>query len=132
MPVPQPEEVMELASELRAARSRVADLESRWKSFFSNNAAMDATIAAVSAMHLKPRIIKFLEDRPDLGFNMASVAKALDAKENSVGPYLSDLVKDEKIERRGRGMYGALRPPADDGDPFALEVQEKSPATNDR
>ena len=41
---------------------------------------------------------------------MTTVAKALDANENSVGPYLSELAKEGKIEKRDRGLYGALRP----------------------
>lgn len=47
---------------------------------------------------------------------MSDVAASLKAKENSVGPYLSDLVKEGKIERRERGFYGALK--AVDEDPF--------------
>lgn len=107
MPVPQPEEVMDLAAELKEARSRVAELEARWASFFSQG--LSAGLVSAPTQHLKPRIIAFLAERPDLSFNMASIATALDAKENSVGPYLSDLAQDGKIERRGRGLYGALQ-----------------------
>ena len=107
MPVPQPEAVMELANELKEARNRVAELESRWESFFSQNIVVNVA-AAPGSLNLKPRIIQFLEERPDHSFNLASVAKALDAKENSVGPYLSVLTNEGKIERRGHGLYGAL------------------------
>jgi hypothetical protein len=112
MPVPQPEEVMELAVELKEARNRLAELESRWESFFSRHGE---NVVAVPVQNLKPRIIQFLEARPDMSFNLTSVASALGANENSVGPYLSDLAKEEKIERRDRGLYGALRPKPSDG-----------------
>lgn len=109
MPVPQPEEVIELAAELKEARSRVAELESRWNAFFMPSSAQE-TMPTPAFMYLKPRIIAFLNERPDIAFNVASVSKALNASENSVGPYLSDLAKVGKIERRDRGLYGALRP----------------------
>ena len=123
MPVPEPEEVMELANELKEARSRVAVLESRWASFFSQAAATTATMVASSPVYLKPRIVKFLEDRPNLAFNMETVARALNANENSVGPYLSDLVKEGKIERRSRGFYAAKAGP-DPNDEYERAKEE--------
>jgi len=112
MPIPQPEEVMELAIELKEARSRVAELESRWESFFSRSAE---NVVFIPVQNLKPRIIQFLEANRDFSYNTAAVAKALEANENSVGPYLSDLTAEGKIERRDRGLYGALRPRLPDG-----------------
>jgi hypothetical protein len=116
MPVPEPEEVMELAAELKEARSRVIHLESRWASFFSPSSPTTQSpateIRVPGVVYLKPRIVAFLESRPDVAYTTATVAKALDAKENSVGPYLSDLAVAGKVERRGRGLYGALRPSA--------------------
>lgn len=106
MPVPQPDEVMELAAELKQARSRVADLEARWASFFLHG---EPNIVMVPVQNLKPRIVQFLKDKPEMAYTMADVSKALNANENSVGPYLSELAKDGKIEKRGRGLYGALR-----------------------
>lgn len=106
MPVPQPDEVMELAAELKEARSRVADLEARWASFFLQG---EPNIIMVPVQNLKPRIVQFLGDKPEMAYTMADVSKALNANENSVGPYLSELAKDGKIEKRGRGLYGALR-----------------------
>ena len=115
MPVPQPEEVMELAEELKAARSRVAELESRWEAFFQQTSSVaPARNAASPVQFLKPRIIELLESRPDMAFTMTAVANELNAKENSVGPYLSELAKERKIERRGRGFYGALTPSLED------------------
>ncbi|MBB5064483.1 type IV toxin-antitoxin system AbiEi family antitoxin domain-containing protein [Granulicella mallensis] len=112
MPVPKPEEVEELLSDLKDAHRKLAELESRWESFFTHP---EGNVVFVPVQNLKPRIIEFLEKRPDLGFNLASIATALDANENSVGPYLSDLAKEGKIERRERGLYGALRPKHSDG-----------------
>jgi hypothetical protein len=109
MPVPKPEEVEELLAKLKDARSKVAELESRWESFFTRP---EASVVFVPMLNLKPRIIQLLESRPDFSFDTATVAKALDANVNSVGPYLSDLTGEGKIERRDRGLYGALRPDA--------------------
>lgn len=107
MPVPQPEEVMELASELQEARSRVSQLEARWVAFFTNTNGDGGPDSGVSTQFLKPRIVTFLEERPTLSFNLATIAKGLNAKENSVGPYLSELAKDGKISRSGRGLYAS-------------------------
>ena len=50
-----------------------------------------------------------------MSYTMADVSKALNANENSVGPYLSELAKDGKISKRGRGLYGAnVEPDPDD------------------
>jgi hypothetical protein len=105
MPLPQPDDVIELATELKEARLRLATLEERWESFFNTG----IIVAPAPKLGLKPRIIQFLEERPDVSFNMATVARALDANENSVGPYLSELANDGKIEKRERGLYGAFR-----------------------
>lgn len=124
MPVPQPEEVMELAADLKEARRKVAELESRWEAFFSQ--------APAAPMNLKPRIIQFLEARPDVAFSTATVSEALEAKENSVGPYLSDLAKEGKIERRGRGLYGAVSVDIDAAREYANESareKKESPDT---
>ncbi len=129
MPVPQPEEVMELATELRQARSRVAELEARWESFFTQG---EANIVLVPVQNLKPRIIQFLEKRPDMAYTMTAVSAALGAKENSVGPYLSELAKEGKIERRGRGLYGAITPDYDlmrEAAQESASLQKESPAT---
>lgn len=111
MPVPQPDEVLELASELKETRERLAALEERWVSFFT--ADENAPVPAPK-LHLKPRIIQFLNEQPDQSFNMLTVARALNANENSVGPYLSELVNDGKIAKRDRGLYGALKLPVRD------------------
>lgn len=124
MPLPQPEEVMELARELKEARNRVSELESRWEKFFIRTDGTQESSPAPVVTYLKPRIIAFLNEHPELSYNVASVAKALSASENSVGPYLSDLTRDGKIERRDRGLYGALRLKPED----VFSLQEKSPA----
>ncbi len=113
MPVPQPEEVLELASALKDAREHVAKLETRWIAFFNLAPPPAPPPPPAPVQNLKPRIVQFLEERPDVAYNMATVAKALDANENSVGPYLSELAKEGKIEKRERGLYGAKRPAAD-------------------
>ena len=110
MPVPQPDEVMELAVQLKQARNRVIELESRWESFFAQSPAA----VQPAAISLRQRIVQFLEARPDISYSTASVAQALNAKENSVGPYLSDMAKEGTIERRGRGLYGSNNGPAVD------------------
>jgi hypothetical protein len=116
---------MELAAELKEARNRVSELESRWESFFTQAThAPEEPQVAVIMQFLKPRIISFLESRPDYEFNLGAVASALNAKENSVGPYLSDLAKEGKIERRGRGLYGALRPGHTEDNELALAAAE--------
>ena len=125
MPLPQPEEVIELAQELRDARNRVAELEARWNAFFSQA----QPVPVVTVQFLKPRIIKYLESNPKNSYTLAQVSVALSAKENSVGPYLAELVKDGKIERRGRGLYGALRE-EEDGDRM-FDYQRENPQTPD-
>lgn len=120
MPLPQPEEVFEIARELLATRQRLSQLEDRYAALFANP---ERASQPAPAMNLKARIIQFLAERPDLSYNMTTIATALGANENSVGPYLSELAREGKIEKRDRGLYGALREPeseeiADDDIPF--------------
>lgn len=125
MPVPQPDEVIELANELKEARSRVAELEARWNEFFTHQAARAPVEVAVQ--FLKPRIIQYLEANPKNSYSVSQVSESLSAKENSVGPYLAELVKAGLVERRGRGLYGALTKDAEDDGDLAFEYQRENP-----
>jgi len=127
MPVPQPDEVLELAQELKEARSRVEHLEAQWNAFFSQ--ATNHASSTVPVLFLKPRIVQYLEDNPKNSYTLAQVSAALAAKENSVGPYLAELAKTGQIEKRGRGLYGALS--KEDGD-HRLDYERENPQPTSR
>lgn len=106
LPRDQLEGVIELAAELKQARTIVAEIEARWEALFTQGISNSILVLPRT---LKPRIVQFLEEKPDMSYSMPEIANKLNAKGNSVGPYLSGLVMDGKIERRGRGLYGAVR-----------------------
>jgi hypothetical protein len=108
--IPEPEEILKLAQELKEAREKAAELQSRWNSYF----ALEDNLPIVSQQDmaqptLQSRIIALLESKPDQTFTTAGVTMLLDANPNSVGPLLSRAVADGKIARRGHGEYGAVR-----------------------
>jgi len=104
MRIPTPEEVLSLAQDLREARDTLSHLEAMWAALF-----LPEEHLGPKAPKLKPRIIELLELHPDDNYTVASVSLRLKANEHSIGPYLSTLASEGKIERRGRGLYGALR-----------------------
>ena len=107
--IPEPEEILSLAQELKDARKRVADLQTRWNLYFAPEEPILAGLPQDTAQPtLQGRIIALLESKPDDTFTTASVTMLLDANPNSVGPLLSRAVADGKIARRGHGEYGAL------------------------
>jgi hypothetical protein len=103
--IPDPEVVLEVAAQLREARERVASLEAKWAAFFTPTTQNSFPLELPP---LKTRIVELLESDPTGAYSVATVTARLQANANSVGPYLSDLVGDGRIERRARGMYGAL------------------------
>ncbi len=115
--IPEPEDVLQLAQELKDAREQVRILEERWSALFrgiANGASSSFTGFAIEQMTLKEKIMRFLGEHSDETFSASQVAIRLNANLNSVGPYLSDLAGEHKIERRGRGLYGANREPDPD------------------
>lgn len=102
--IPDPEEVLEVARQLKETRELVRQLEARWASFFS--ASQQSTLT-LEVAPLKTRIVNLLSSRATDAFTIATISNLLEANPNSVGPYLSDLAAEGRIERRGRGMYGA-------------------------
>jgi hypothetical protein len=103
--IPDPDEVLTVAADLKNARQYVAMLEAKWASFFT---ATTQNSFALELPSLKIRIVDLLNSNPTESYSTGTVSSILQAKPNSVGPYLSDLVGEGKIERRNRGMYGAL------------------------
>lgn len=104
MRIPDPDEVVLLACQIRGAREEVKKLESQWAALFTQA----DTAPAAETPPLQTRIIQFLDSRPNDVFSVSHVAGELSANENSVGPYLSKLVGEGKIARRGRGLYGTI------------------------
>ena len=108
--IPEPEEILSLAQELKEAREKAAVLQSRWNSYFAFEEPLPVVFQQDMAQPtLQSRIIALLESKPDETFTTAEVTTLLGANPNSVGPLLSRAVADGKIVRRGHGEYGALR-----------------------
>jgi hypothetical protein len=108
--IPEPEEILNLAQELKEAREKAATLQTRWNLYFApGRSAIAVMPEEIVQPTLQGRIIALLDSKPDESFTTASVTTLLGANKNSVGPLLSRAVSDGKIERRSHGEYSALR-----------------------
>lgn len=105
MRIPDPEEVLSLAQDIKETKAKLKELEQRWVGLFS---VANEIVAVSESPSLQLRIVQLLDSRPNDVFTVSRVAGELNANENSVGPYLSRLVSETKIAKRGRGLYGSL------------------------
>jgi hypothetical protein len=78
--------------------------------------------------YLTQRIMPLLESQPGKFLRVPDIAKALggNVKMSSLATTLGKLTKDNRIERRGRGVYGSLGAlrPANASDPANSDAPE--------
>jgi hypothetical protein len=99
-----PDKIIEVATRLKGAKDEVTRLEGELRRL-----VVPQTIASLTAaISIPTRVIGLLNSDPSKNFSAEEVWKKLDIKESYARPLLSRLVNDEKIEKRGRGAYGAL------------------------
>lgn len=105
--IPDPDEILNLAQELKIAREKTAALQAQWNSFFTPSESSSATETRQAS--LQDRIVDLLDSTSDKTFTTATVTAILSANPNSVGPLLSRAVADGKIQRMSHGEYASLR-----------------------
>jgi hypothetical protein len=106
--VPTPDEVLDLAHRIKDAKIRVQQLEEEWNELFTPRATRNHATRLDGAT-LADRVLKLLHHDPNTTYSAFEIAANLNANRNSVGPMLSRLVTESKIEKRGHATYGALR-----------------------
>lgn len=104
MNIPDPKTVISLAQELEEARARCDALQERWNQMFT------VTVGPVRPHepNMQQRIEEVLNGNPDRVFRAEDVANLMSAKASSVSSVLSRLVSEGRVEKHGRGSYGAL------------------------
>lgn len=110
MATPKPKDVLRLATEIVELENRLADLKRKWEFLLTGQPEDKPKRApkSMSAHGLAAKIVKYLEDNPELDFSIAQVAVALDEPDLAVGKTLYRLAKTKKIANLHRGIYGAL------------------------
>jgi hypothetical protein len=104
-----PDKIIDVATRLKAAKENVAAIEEELRSLiYPNFIPTSAKGSASAPMSTSFRVLTLFNAEPGKNFGAEEVWKKLSLKESYVRPLLSRLVKDGKIEKRGRGAYGAL------------------------
>jgi hypothetical protein len=99
-----PDKIIEVATRLKAAKEDVTRLEGELRRL-----VVPQTVVSLTAgISIPTRVIGMMNAEPSRDFGAEDVWKKLQIKESYARPLLSRLVADNKIEKRGRGMYGAL------------------------
>jgi hypothetical protein len=98
-----PDKIIEVATKLKAAKDQVVALEAELRRMFQPQIQMP-----VPEMSTATRVVRLLTAAPSRDFSAVDVWGQLEIKESYARPLLSRLVNDGKIEKRGRGYYGAL------------------------
>ncbi len=120
--VPTPNEVLALAAKIKDAETALAQLQQQWNELFNPRSerrhALKETVPT-----LMDRVLALLSSNENTTYSAFDIAARLEANRNSIGPLLSRLVSDGKIEKRGHGTYGAVSK----GRGLFIGAQEESP-----
>jgi len=97
--------IIEVATKIKAAQDELARLEAELRKLvFSQTPPVN--LAAL--IGVPSRVLGLLNADPSRNFSAEDVWKKLGIKESYARPLLSRLVNSGKIEKRGRGSYGAV------------------------
>jgi hypothetical protein len=104
-----PDKIIDVATRLKAAKENVAAIEAELLNLIYPKFIPGSVRGAVAAVPSTSfRVLNLFNADPGKNFGAEEVWRKLNLKESYVRPLLSRLVKDGKIEKRGRGAYGAL------------------------
>lgn len=110
-----PEKVIRIATKLKAAREQVAALETQLRLVVleqgENGASAPRRRRQAGLSEVATKVVKLFEENPQKDFSAEHVWNALGMEETYARPLLSRLAKGGSIEKRGRGLYGAVRQP---------------------
>jgi hypothetical protein len=103
-----PDKIIEVATKLKASRDEVVRLENELRRLVLGNHTLSISTVVMPDVSTPNRVIELLNATPEKDFSAMDVWKKLAIKESYARPLLSRLVNDGKIEKRGRGAYGAV------------------------
>ena len=97
--------IIEVATKIKAAQDELARLEAELRKLVLSQSPLVNLAASIG---VPSRVVGLLNADPSRDFSAEDVWKKLGIKESYARPLLSRLVSDGKIEKRGRGAYGAV------------------------
>ncbi len=100
-----PDKIIEVATKLKAAKDEVTRWEGELRKLVLSQTP---PVNLAVSIGTSTRVIDLMNSEPSRNFTAQDVWKKLDIKESYARPLLSRLVNDGKIEKRGRGTYGAV------------------------
>ncbi|HEY6764224.1 MAG TPA: hypothetical protein VI386_05585 [Candidatus Sulfotelmatobacter sp.] len=103
-----PDKIIEVATKLKAAREDVITWENELRRLVLGQHVLSISTVVMPDVSTPTRVVDLLNSTPDKEFSAMDVWKKLGIKESYARPLLSRLVTDGRIEKRGRGAYGAV------------------------
>ena len=110
-----PESVLQLANQIVEAKDVLNELNKKWEKIFPGTGGLAPenpvpASASVPLMSLAARIIAAVTAQPNRNWAVGELCSAVgDDDAEKVKRSLNKLVFKEKIERRGRSLYGYKR-----------------------
>jgi hypothetical protein len=100
------DKIIEVATKLKAARDAVVQWENELRRLVLSQHVL--SVLAPVPESVPARVVALFNADPSKDFSAEDVWKRLGIKESYARPLLSRLVNSDKIEKRGRGAYGAI------------------------
>jgi hypothetical protein len=100
-----PGKIIEVATRIKTAQEELARLEGELRKLVFSQTPPVSLVESIGA---SSRVVGLMNSDPSRSFSAEDVWRKLDIKESYARPLLSRLVNDGKIEKRGRGAYGAI------------------------
>jgi hypothetical protein len=108
---PQPEYVLKLAARIVELKNNLASAEEEWERLFTTGVPVSASpkVRVISEDSGVSRILALMNASPEKGFEAKTIATDLDIPIATTRTSLSKLVYKGRVEKRGPGLYGAVR-----------------------
>jgi len=104
--LPDPKEVLALATQIVETKSLLGELNRKWESMFSSN-GKSAPNRLAKSDNFTAKVRDAILATPGKSFTIAEVARILNADSLKVGRTLFRLAKTKKIDNPKRGKYRA-------------------------
>ena len=111
---PKPEDVLKLAAKIVDVKRELEQLQASWDALFPDAERANEITPAKSERKVRSgsgvsRILSMLAESPESTFEALPLANFLGIPLGTTRTILSKLVKKGLIEKRGAGLYGAVR-----------------------
>jgi hypothetical protein len=108
MAIPEPQEVLKLATDIVSAKEHLASLQSRWDALFSGNSDFPKGGRKPDPDGISSRVLAAIEGNPDEHFGASDLERKLGIDRKKVERALNNLFVAKKITRHSRGNYEAM------------------------